>query len=179
MYYHDVSGRYKKNNFMNFKQQAFSFFAKLNFLISSYQIEKYTLDEHKNCIVIGHGNKLMITACQDITRASHMNPRLVENIYIIKLSAMHSNYISIQQTYLNEHNSCQLFCGIQFSQVQLTKPNRFATKSTDVVKIQNKQFVDEFFVLVPYIQNASYPKMPFFDMGASMLRNGCFDFLFS
>ena len=92
-------------------------FRELNFLISSYQIEKYTLDEHKNCIVIGHGNKLMITACQDITRASHMNPRLVENIYIIKLSAMHSNYISIQQTYLNEHNSCQLFCGIQFSQV--------------------------------------------------------------
>ena len=148
-------------------------------LFQFYQIEKYTLHEHKNCIVIGHGNKLMITACQDITRASQMNPRLVENIYIIKLSAMHSNYISIQQTYLNEHNSCQLFCGIQFSQVQLTKPNRFATKSTDVVQIQNKQFANQLFVLVPYIQNASYPKMSLFDMGSSILCNCCFDFLFT
>ena len=148
-------------------------------LFQFYQIEKYTLDEHKNCIVIGHGNKLMITACQDITRASRMNPRLVENIYIIKLSAMHSNYISIQQTYLNEHNSCQLFCGIQFSQVQLTKPNRFATKSTDVVQIQNKQFANQLFVLVPYIQNASYPKIQLLNMGENMLYNCCCDFLFT
>ena len=51
----------------------------------SYQIEYYTLEHHMNRIVVGHGNKLMITACKDMTGTSHMNPRLVENIYIIKL----------------------------------------------------------------------------------------------